>query len=408
MSTRSAASGIFASRSFRQYYAGQTFSLIGDGLRTLAVPLLVYRLTGSALSTGVSYICEIAPFALFGLLGGSLADRLNRRSLMIATDAARCAIMVLFAVLFARSVLTVPMIYGGLALMSICAAFFMGGQASSIPFLLGKERGTAAIAALNAAESTSNLVTPIAGGAIFSVFGPLPALTANAATYFISQLSLSRIPTLGPDRSSGIPTLQHVVADVRLGFRILFEDAGMRSMTFASFALNAIGFGGYSILIPFLKRGFHASDVQVGIFLSISAVGAICGSLFAARYARRWRFGHAVCVALLLDSVLFLPVIVTRNLWIAGVFWGLANACVQFEVAQIVGFRLRIIPEEYVGRVFGVVRLFVLCGIAPGVIVFASVADHWGAHTAMTLSAVAYLTVALIAVSNKAIRHETR
>jgi len=61
------ARGIFASRSFRQYYAGQTLSLIGDGLRTLAVALLVYKLTGSALSTGVSYVCEIAPFALFGL-----------------------------------------------------------------------------------------------------------------------------------------------------------------------------------------------------------------------------------------------------------------------------------------------------------------------------------------------------
>jgi hypothetical protein len=65
-----AARGIFASRSFRQYYSGQTLSLIGDGLRTLAVPLIVYRLTGSALSTGVSYVCEIVPFALFTLVGG--------------------------------------------------------------------------------------------------------------------------------------------------------------------------------------------------------------------------------------------------------------------------------------------------------------------------------------------------
>src|SRR5690348_11284944 len=79
-STSAAARSVFASGSFRQYYAGQALSLIGDGLRTLAVPLLVYKLTGSALSTGISYICEIAPFALFGLVGGSLADRLDRRT----------------------------------------------------------------------------------------------------------------------------------------------------------------------------------------------------------------------------------------------------------------------------------------------------------------------------------------
>ncbi len=400
--------GIFASRSFRQYYAGQALSLIGDGLRTLAVPLLVYKLTGSALSTGISYICEIAPFAFFGLVGGSLADRLDRRRLMIFADAMRCAIMALFAVFYATHALTLPMLYGGLVLISLCAALFVGGQASSIPFLLGRERGTQAVAALNAAENTSNLVTPAIGGAIFSIFGPLPALTANAATYLLSQLSLARIPTLGPDKPSGMPTIRQIAQDVRQSFALLFADRGMRAQTFASFALNAIGFGGYSILIPFLKRGFHATDPQVGVFLSISAIGAISGSLFAGRFAGRWPFGRALCVALMLDSFLFLPVILTRNMWIAGVFWAIGNACANFEVAQIVGFRLRVVPEELVGRVFGVVRLFVLCGIAPGVLFFGYLADHISPHFAMTVSAFGYLAIALVAVISPAIREERR
>src|SRR5579884_705223 len=407
-STSAILPGIFASRSFRQYYTGQALSLIGDGLRTLAVPLLVYHLTGSALSTGVSYICEIAPFAFFGLIGGSLADRLDRRALMIGTDAARCAIMCAFALLYATHTLTIPTIYGGLVLLSICAAVFIGGQASSIPYLLGRERGTRAIAALNAAENTSNLITPIVGGAIFSIFGPLPALTANAATYLLSQLSLARIPTLGPENVSGIPSLRHVADDVRLGFRILFADRAMRSLTFTSLLLNGIGFGGYSILIPFLKRGFHATDPQVGIFLGVSSIGAICGSIFAGRFDARWPFGRALCVALTLDACLFVPVILTRNLWVAGTFWGIANACAYFEIAQIVGFRLRIVPEQLGCRVFGVVRLFVLCGIAPGVLLFGYLADRVSPHYAMTVSAFSYLTVALLAIANPSIRKETR
>jgi MFS family permease len=400
--------GIFASRSFRQYFTGQALSLVGDGLRTLAVPLLVYKLTGSALSTGVSYICEIAPFAFFGLIGGSLADRLDRRALMIGTDALRCAIMALFALLFARHALTIPMIYGGLVLLSICAAMFIGGQASSIPFLLGRERGTEAIAALNAAENTSNLVTPVLGGALFSMFGPLPALALNAATYFLSQLSLARIPTLGPEQGSGIPSFAHIVDDVRLGFGKLFADRGMRAQALVSFALNVFGFGGYSVLIPFLKHDFHATDQQVGVFLGISAGGAICGSLFAGRFAGRWHFGSALCVAYVIDAMLFMPVVLTKNMWIAGVFWAIANACAQFEVAQIVGFRLRVTPEELVGRVFGAVRLFVLCGIAPSVLIFGYVADRFGAHTAMWMSAVGYLAIAFAAVASPAIREERR
>jgi MFS family permease len=377
-------------------------------LRTLAVPLLVYKLTGSALSTGISYVCEIGPYALFSLVGGSLADRLDRRTLMIGTDAVRCTIMALFALLFARHALGIGMLYGGLVLIAICTAVFMGGQVSSIPFLVGPERGTQAAAALSLAENTSNLVTPIAGGALFSIFGPLPALAINATTYLFSQVSLARIPTLGPENPHGFPSLQHIGDDVRLGFRMLFSDRGMCAQACVSLALNVFGFGGYSVLIPFLKRGFHATDPQVGIFLGISAAGAICGSVLAGKFAGRWPFGRAICVAYLIDAVLFLPVVFTANMWIAGVFWAISNACAQFEIAQIVGFRLRVTPDEMVGRVFGAVRLFVLCGMAPGIVAFGWIADRYSAHIAMDVAAAGYLAIAFAAIALPAIRDERR
>ena len=135
---------IFSSPSFRQYYIGQALSLTGDGFRTLAIPLLVYHITGSALSTGLAYACELGPFALFSPIGGSLADRFDRRTLMIAADALRCAVLVAFAILYAMRVLSLPTLYGGLIIVSVAAAIFIGGQASSIPFLLGKDRGTEA------------------------------------------------------------------------------------------------------------------------------------------------------------------------------------------------------------------------------------------------------------------------
>ncbi|HET6275757.1 MAG TPA: hypothetical protein VFE16_07495 [Candidatus Cybelea sp.] len=128
MSSAPAAPGVFASRTFRRYFLGQSLSFIGDGLRLLSVPLLAYHLTHSALSTGTALICEIAPFSLFALVGGSLADRLDRRKLMIGCDAVRFTIMALFAVGYAFHVLTLPMIYGGLVIISICAAGFLADK----------------------------------------------------------------------------------------------------------------------------------------------------------------------------------------------------------------------------------------------------------------------------------------
>ena len=402
------APSIFASRQFRRYFAGQSLSFVGDGLRMLAVPLLAYHLTHSALSTGTALICEVAPFSLFALVGGSLADRVDRRKLMIGCDAVRFVVMSFFAVAYALGVLTLPMIYGGLVIISICAAGFLGGQSSSIPYLLGREQSTKAIAMLIAAESTSNLVTPAIGGALFAYLGPLPALTINALTYLASQLSLVMIPSLGPDRISGLPTLRHLADDVALGYRALWADAGMRAQAFVAFTLNIFGFGCYAILIPFLKKGFDASDQQVGIFFGISGLGAILGASAAARYAERWPLGRALVLAYLLDASLFIPVVLVSNIWLAAFFWSTSNALVNFEIAQIIGFRMRVTPEHMVGRLMGAVRLLVLAGMAPSVLFFGWVADHRSPHAAMSIACIGAAVVAIAALLTPAIRNESR
>jgi MFS family permease len=399
---------IFTSRAFRQYFVGQSLSLLGDGLRTLAVPLLAYHITHSALSTGTALICEFAPFSLFALVGGSLADRLDRRRIMIGADLIRFGVMAFFAVAYAGHMLTLPMIYGGLVVISICAAAFLGGQSPSIPYLLGRERTTEAMAALIGAQNATSLVTPVIGGALFAYFGPLPALTINALTYLASTLSLARIGSLGPDVRTGIPSIRHVADDVVLACRHFWSDVGMRTQAMIGFALNALGFGAFAILIPFLKRDFSASDQAVGAFLGITAIGAIAGAAFSVRNARRWPFGRAITVAYLLDAALFIPIVFTSNLWIAASFWACSNAVASFEISQILGFRLRVTPDDYVGRVMGAVRLFVMSGMAPGVLVLGWIADHATPRAAMTIAAFAFVVVAVIANLVPSIRNESR
>jgi MFS family permease len=402
------APSVFASRAFRQYFIGQSLSLLGDGLRTLAVPLLAFHLTHSALSTAAAFIFEVVPFSLFSLVGGSLADRLDRRKLMIGCDAIRFAVMAFFAVAYWQHFLTLPMIYVGLIVISICAAAFLGGQSSSIPYLLGRERSTEAMGFLIASENMSYLITPVVGGAVFAFFGPLPALTINALTYLASQFSLALIPSLGPDSVQGVPSPRHLADDVALGFRHLWNDVGMRAQALAAFAFNVFGFGCYAIMIPFLKKGFGASDQVVGIFFGISAAGAVVGAWFASRWSQRWPFGRALTIAYVLDALLFLPVVLVRNVWLVAVFWAASNTVANFEIAQIIGFRMRVTPEHMVGRVMGAVRLFVLSGIAPGVLVFGWVADRHSPHAAMWIACIGYIVIALLALMTPAIRNETR
>ena len=402
------APGIFASRSFTLFYAGQAFSYVGDGLRTLAIPLLVYHLTGSALSLGITYALEYLPFAIFGLVGGALADRLDRRRLMLGCDFVRFAVIALFAIAYARGVLTLPWLYGGIALIATCASFFVGAQSPSISFLLGKERAAPAVAALIATEQGTNLVVPPIGGALFALMGPLPALAINAVTYMTSQVSLYVVPSLGPDDPAGAPSLRELAGDIIDGMRIVLADAAMRAVSVLSCGLNFFGLMAAAVIIPFLERDLGATTTQVGIAFGILAVGSVLGSVIAGHYGRLWPFGKALVIAYAIDAVIFMPVVFAHNLWFGMTFFALASACGSFEIAQIVAWRIRVAPQEKIGRVSAAVRLIALIGVVPGTLLGGWIAQADGARAAMLVSGIGWLVIALFAAAVPALRRENR
>ena len=408
MSSIARAQGIFASRSFSLFYAGQALSYVGDGLRTLAIPLLVYHITGSALSLGITYALEFLPFALFGLVGGALADRLDRRRLMIGCDFVRFTVLALFAVAYAHGVLTLPWLYAGIALIATCAAFFIGAQSPSIPFLLGKEGAAPAVAALIGTEQGANLIVPPIGGALFALVGPLPALAVNAVTYLTSQVSLYMVPTLGPDNPAGAPSMRELVADIADGLRIVLADGAMRAVSYLSGALNFFGIMAGACVIPFLERDLGASTVQVGFAFGAIASGSVLGSLFAGRFGRRWPFGKVLIWAYAVDAFVFVPVVFAHNLWFGVAFFALASACGTFEVAQIVAWRMRVAPEHKIGRVSAAVRLIALIGLVPGTLIGGWIAQAHGARAAMWVSGIGWMITALYAAAIPALRRENR
>jgi predicted MFS family arabinose efflux permease len=163
-----------------------------------------------------------------------------------------------------------------------------------------------------------------------------------------------------------------------------------------------------AVLIPFLKRDFGASDAVVGYSLGIGAIGAVAGSWVAGHVPRSWTFGRMMIVAYALDGLLFVPVMLTHNLVVAVGFLALTNGCVLFEIAQLVGWRMRIIPEEHVGRVSGAARFIALLGTVPGALVGGALADRYGAHLAILVAGYGYLAMALAIAAFPAIRRECR
>ena len=397
---------VFRSSAFSRFYAGQALSFLGDGLRTLAIPLLVFRLTGSATAIGWTWGLELLPYAVVSLFAGSLGDRLDRRRLMIVCDALRFIVMAIFAVLFATGHLALWMIYAGVLILAIGGATFLSAQTASIPFLVGKDRAKGAIAALSATESGVNLIAPPIGGLLFGMVGPLPALVLNAITYLGSQFAVASVRTFGPDMPSGFPSLREIATDVRAGWHVVSSEPTMLWLSLSSGFFNFVGTIGFVAIIPYFKHAFGAGDHVIGIAFGCFAAGAGLGAYLAGR--THWAFGPSVIIAYLLDGVGWLPLPWTHSLPVA--IGGIAFSSIAsgYVITTIVSWRLRVIPEDLVGRTFGVIRFLVLGGILPGAILGGYLADHIGVRTTMFISAVGYFVFTLQLVLSRAVRAERR
>ena len=397
---------VFRSSSFARFYAGQCLSYAGDGLRMLAIPLIVFHLTGSGVALGVTWGLELIPYAFVSLIGGSLADRVDRRRLMIVCDALRFTVMIALSVLFALHRLLLWEVYAGVFVLAIGGAIFWGSQQSSIPYLVGKERTKGAVAALAATEQAVNLIAPPLGGALLSIAGALPALLANAATYLFSQAAIATVPDFGPETPSGIPTPSQVVDDVVTGWRFLRNDRAMYALSLLALGMNFIGSIGFIAIIPFLKRAFEATDWQVGLAFGCFSGGAALGAVLAAR--TRWPMGLAYATSALIDGIAWLPIAWAPSLALATIGITISSVCSGYSVTQVVSWRLRVIPDALVGRVFGVVKVVVLGGIFPGSLLGGWLADHAGVRTTMAISGAAFLAVAIVAVTLPVVRAERR
>lgn len=397
---------VFRSGPFSRFYAGQALSYLGDGLRTLAIPLLVFRLTGSAMALGWTWGLELLPYAVVSLIAGSLADRVDRRRLMIVCDALRFVVMALFAVLFATGHLTLWMIYAGVVVLAIGGSIFLGAQTPSLPFLLGTDRVKGAVAALSATEQSVNLVAPPIGGVLFALVGPLPALVVNACTYLTSQVAVASVRTFGPRSPGALPSWREIAADVGAGWRFLCADKAMLRLSIASCCFNFIGSVGFVALIPYLKRAFGAGDHVVGLAFGCFAAGAALGAYLAGR--THWPFGPAVILAYLLDGVGWLPLPWTHSIALAIAGVAFSSLWSGYVITTIVSWRLRVIPEALVGRVFGVIRLVVLIGIFPGSVLGGWCGDHLGVRMTMLISAFGYFAFTSILVFSRTVRAECR
>src|SRR5437868_1996613 len=171
---------------FWKFWAGQTISNLGSSFTQWAVPLLVYRLTHSALNLGVATAATFLPYLLFGLVIGAWMDRIDRKRAMIALDSLNAIVVFSIPLVATLSHLTVWWIYGVTFVQSTIFIAFQAGEFAAVPSLVGKDELIAANGRIQATFSAAQVAGPLLAG-VMVAFLPIQWFMAfDAASFVVS------------------------------------------------------------------------------------------------------------------------------------------------------------------------------------------------------------------------------
>ena len=286
---------IFRNRSFTFLWLGQLISTIGNALTSLAASIVVFRLTGSALSVGLMLIATSAPTLVFGLIAGVFVDRFDRKRIMIIADLARAVVVILIPFLLPYGI---AWLYIIVMLTSVIGQFFDPAHASVIPEIASDEELAAANSFIAISAFGSTAVGFAAAGLIASKFPIEWAFYINGLTFFFSGLCILAV-RIAPLQVEGETTIRLIGKSLRAGMSVLANNALLRSLLMVSLPV-LLGFGLWnSLLLPFAERALHASEFEFGLQEALTSVGFVVASLIMAKVGDRLREGQWIAISYL-------------------------------------------------------------------------------------------------------------
>jgi MFS family permease len=381
---------------FRRLLASLAVSQAGDWLYNLALLAFVYERTHSSAWLGVTTAARVLPIVVCGPLGGVVADRYDRRRLMLASDAVRFVLMLALALVAAAGlpVVLAPIIA---ALATAASSAYIPSVAATTPRLVDD----ADLPAANAARSVIQQVCIVAGpgfGALLLLLGPPSlAFAINGATFALSALAVASIPAGAIFAPGGdAEAAPNVLRELRDGARALLDQPVAMRLVGADLVCSAI-YGAETVLLLLLSRELGLGDHGYGYLLASFGLGGVLGAAVAGRAAASERTGLVVIgamAALAACTALFADPFGVGGALALGVVSGAGFIVV--EVLVETGLQRTLAPDVF-ARAYGFAFPAAIAGIVAGSLIAAPLVALFGVRGAFValgaLTAVYTLTL---------------
>ena len=363
-------------RDFRLLWIGQVVSGLGRQVTTIVLPYQLYVLTGTPLAIGALALVQVVPIMAFSLGGGVVADAVDRRRLLLLTQAGLAAASVALAGLALLPATPVLAIYAVAFVAAGLGAIDQPARSSAVPRLVPRERLPAAIALGQLNFQAAGVVGPAIGGLVLATLGIAACYVFDAITFAAAIGALVLIAPIPPAHGAVRPSLSAIAEGLRFARR--------RRAILATFAvdLNAMIFGMPTALFPILALDvFRVGPAGLGLLAAAPAAGAVIGALLTGWVGRVRRTGRAVLWASAGWGLAIVAFgLCTFNFPLALVFLAVAGAADVITAVLRSAIVQLITPDELRGRVTSIHILVVTGGPRLGDVEASAVASLAGAQ----------------------------
>jgi len=393
-------------RNYRLFFLGQLVSLIGTWMQSVAQSWLVYRLTGSAVLLGTVGFASQIPVFLLSPLGGVVADRRERRRILLATQSASMLLAFALAFLTLTGRIEVWHVLALAALLGVANGFDIPTRQAFVVELVGRQDLVNAIALNSSMFNGARIVGPAVAGVVVAAVGEGWCFFANAVSYVAVLASLLAIRVTPRETAVGRSS---PVAQILEGWRFVAHTRPIRALLLLLGVVSLTGMP-YATLMPVMAEDvLHAGASGLGLLMGASGTGAVIGALVLARRTSLRGLGAWVAWAALAFGGALITFSFSRHFWLSVALLIPVGFAFLLQMSSSNTLIQSMVPDQLRGRVMSAYSMMFM-GMAPlGALLAGTLAETVGAPSTIAIGGVVCILGALVFLSRlSGIRSEAR
>jgi MFS family permease len=370
-------------RDFALVQLGNGVSQIGTWGQYIALGWAIRELTASPFAVALSLVAQFLPFLLLAPFGGALADRMNRRTLVVVGNMAAVPPAIALGILTATGEQTVPLLLALAAIGGIATAMTQPAMSAVVGEIVPTDELPEAIASVTVIANITRIAGPSLGALVISTWGVQWAFFLNALSFFAVVLAWAFVRTqLRVHRPH-----ERFLEQLRLGLQFARTNEQIGFLLTITLVVTLVVF--HAALLPVITTDLlHAGSSGFALLTTATGVGAVGGALFAGEFVTDRRRRVAIAGALGVNACMFLVIANSRTLWVTAL--ALVGYGFSFFSSMTVmqGLLIAVSPDAFRGRVMGLYQMIATGAVPITALVGGALASWLGPGTTVAIAAV--------------------